>query len=86
MHMKKKLYQVNGAILIPADGFVRANSLEEAKQVYLSHLKKEAQGYQIGEEIHEIMSSRNKNYDKGGEPSPEEFEYGDVIIRSTWPW
>lgn len=86
--MKKKLYQVNGAIRIPADGFVRANSLKEAKQIYLKYLRKEALGYQLDEEIHEIMSSRNNGYDKAAEPPLEEFEEDgeDVIIRSTWPW
>jgi hypothetical protein len=38
--------------------------------------------------IHDIFSSRNKNYDKDAEPPPDDFEDEgqDVVITSTWPW
>lgn len=81
--MSQKVYQVTANIILNGDGFVKANSLTEAKEKYEMFLRHEVSGLSLVEiDVAEVMGHKNKNFDRDSKPSDAEFDESDCVTRS----
>lgn len=70
-----KKYQISSMAHIMADGWVEAKNIEEAKKKWRGFVFSEMRGTDIGDvRISEVISPKNKYYDKDNIPKQSEFE------------
>lgn len=80
-----KKYQITSQILIVADGWVRAENIQEAKEKWEDFCVQETVGLSYGGiEINDVLSPTNKYYDKDSVPDDGDFDlvFGDCITHN----